>query len=230
MELAMNTITAESRMGSHNAWMGTIEPPWKRKMDIAEERAKDYAAGSGTSRLIHRDSHGRCRIEQRPCTRDPVRTGMPPRLFFSRQPGCSPARGFGNGGIGIVSRTFRHRNQVAIAAVSNRYERIASQTSPLRALNGRASEPLAEFFLGDFGQPVERRIYQTLARLEFRGIGRRSFPVPGADILADITAKNLMSQIFAELFGNRSPLLNREIGNAPGGIKLVRRHEGVGGA
>src|SRR5277367_6179629 len=56
------------------------------------------------------------------------------------------------------------------------------------------------------------------------------FSIPGADVLADVAAEDLAADGGTEIFRDASLLLDCEVGDAAGGIHLVRGDEGVGGA
>src|SRR5262245_3015741 len=51
--------------------------------------------------------------------------------------------------------------------------------------------------------------------------------VPGADILADVAAEDVVSDPIAQLLGNRSALLDGQVSNAAPRIELPRRNDGL---
>ena len=53
--------------------------------------------------------------------------------------------------------------------------------------------------------------------------------IPGANILADVAAEDLAADAVAEIFGDGAALLDGQVGDAAGGVHLIRR-EGLRGA
>ena len=96
-----------------------------------------------------------------------------------------------------------------------------------RPPNRRSSKFLAKFLCWHFCQPIQRGIYQALARLEFRRARTWSLAVPGADILTDIASENVAADSVANLFGNCAPLFNREVRNAEISVELIRSQQCV---
>ena len=74
-------------------------------------------------------------------------------------------------------------------------------------------------------QPFEGRIHQLSARLKLRIVADRRLPVPWANILADIAAKDLPPYLRPQISRNLAPLFNRQIGDAKPRIHLVRSGE-----
>src|SRR6266850_1424087 len=134
-----------------------------------------------------------------------------------------------------TSMNFRALPQIGI---SQRIAGVAHQPAPFGALNGAASEHFPEFSFAQTREPFEPGQKETLvfgerciglflsARrknswLEFReGRDRRS-PVPRANVLANIAAKNMTSHRPAKLLGNALPQFDRQIGDAPSCIHHV---------
>ncbi len=77
---------------------------------------------------------------------------------------------------------------------------------------------------------AKRGIDESFTRLKFGLIGRGSFAVPGADVLADVAAKDLVSHALAQFFGNGAALFDGEIRDAFVGVELVGRDNRVGRA
>src|SRR5208282_4274213 len=124
-----------------------------------------------------------------------------------------PAGGFGHGFVLVSGELFDYGEKFGVSAVTHRNGGVTAKAGALGAADGRSAKGCAEFFIRHFGEPVERRIYQPGTRLKFRRSRGRSFAVPGADILADIAAENLMTHAGAQLLGNRSAFLDGEIVN-----------------
>src|ERR1700722_7756316 len=152
------------------------------------------------------------------------------RLFLFEDLLPRPARGCRPGFIFIAGPPFEQGKKFPLAAVASGDHGVAAQPGPFGAPYRRSGKSRAKFFLADLRQPVERGIYQFGPGSEFRGGGCRSFPVPGADILADVAAEQVAPHTGSHLFGNFAALLDREIGNAQVGIELVGRDQRVGGA
>src|SRR5438270_3491929 len=71
---------------------------------------------------------------------------------------------------------------------------------------------------------------KPLLGLKLRQQSRRrvaSLVVPGADVLANIAAKDVLAHGWPQLFRNCAALFNGEIGNAKTGIELARGHNGL---
>src|SRR5579859_7051895 len=88
---------------------------------------------------------------------------------------------------------------------------------------------IAEFFGGHFRQPVQTWVHQAGARAKFLSAGHGSLPVPGANILADIAAKDMAADARAQIFGDRAALFDGQVRDATIGIKLIRSDDGLGG-
>src|SRR5215469_4191 len=107
-----------------------------------------------------------------------------------------PSCVFGNRGIRISSHLFQFGNKIPVPAVAHVNRDIPPQPCIFGSLDGRAAEDIAELFLIHPRQPLEVGMKQLLLGLELRrgcrgcvaGLG-----VPGADVLADIAAEDLMA-------------------------------------
>src|SRR4051812_11185952 len=55
----------------------------------------------------------------------------------------------------------------------------------------------------------------------------RGFPVPGANVLADIATENPSVQVFGDGLGNRAPMLDRPVAQATVRVELIRHGEGL---
>src|SRR5258708_2033732 len=139
-----------------------------------------------------------------------------------------PKRAFRHGFIFIGCKLVEQRQKLPLGAIAHGDGNVAAQPGSFCPTDGRSAKSLAELFRAHFGEPLERWIYQLRTRLEFRRGGYWSFTVPGADVLADVASENVLANARPQFLGNRSTFLNREIGNALGGIELVGSDEGVG--
>src|SRR5216684_6273864 len=139
-----------------------------------------------------------------------------------------PKRAFGHRLIFIGCKLFEQRKKLPVGAIAHGDGNVPPQTSTLCPADGRSAKYFAELFRAHFSKPIKRRIDQLGSRLELRRSGCRSLTVPGADILADVASKNILADACPQLLGNRSPLLDREIGNALGGIEFIGTDKSVG--
>src|SRR5439155_27248905 len=90
-----------------------------------------------------------------------------------------------------------------------------------------APKYISKFIHAQSGKPLKSRIDQFLARLKLGSGGRRRLAVPGADILADVTPKNVPAHSGPQVFRNCSSFFDGQIRNATVRIELIRTYEGV---
>ena len=119
------------------------------------------------------------------------RSLTPKKLIQQTQFLDGPGGGFGDHFVLIPRQLFEQRKKFLVSAVAHGDDRVPAQSCALRAAHRRAAKRAAEIFLADLGQPVERRIYQIRPGLKLRRLRGRRFPVPGANILANVTAENV---------------------------------------
>jgi hypothetical protein len=78
-----------------------------------------------------------------------------------------PPRSFGDYQILIGRQLFKHRQEPLVTAITHRERRVPSQASVLGAAYRRGTERFPELLGRHLGQPFERRIHQSFARLKF---------------------------------------------------------------
>src|SRR6202012_2778661 len=116
------------------------------------------------------------------------------------------------------------------AAVSHGDGDVAQKTCAASAFDGRAFEPAFEFSGVHAGEPVERRVDEFGSRDHSGVSGDWSFAIPGADVLTDVAAEDLATNGLAQLFGDDAFFFDGEIGDAAGGVHLMRSYECIGRA
>ena len=87
------------------------------------------------------------------------------------------------------------------------------------AFHWRIPEGLREVFGTQRRHPGQVGRNMLWLKIRVRRYGR--FPIPGADVLANIATEKVLANFRAHLFRNGPTKLNREIGNAQAGIQLV---------
>lgn len=140
-----------------------------------------------------------------------------------------PGGVIGHGGIGIADELLQNIPEARIPAVPHGNHGVTANPGKLRALYRRAAKTGAELLSAHFREPIEGRIDEFGPGLEVSGVGCWSLVVPWADLLADVTAENVVSHPGPHRLGNISALLNREIRNALVGIELVGCDERIRG-
>src|ERR1700722_8562116 len=80
---------------------------------------------------------------------------------------------------------------------------------------------------GPSPQPSPRGIDEVGLRPPSRFSGDRRAPVPRADVLADIAAKDLAAYRLTQLMGDNTFFLDGQVGDAAGGIHLARGDQSV---
>ena len=107
--------------------------------------------------------------------------------------------------------------------ISHRNRNVAPQSGELRPLHRRAEESSAQTPLHP--DPPTIPAPDSPALRESASCGSsldRRLPVPRANILADIAAKNLPPYLRPQLNRNLTPLFNGQIGDAKARIHLIR--------
>jgi len=130
--------------------------------------------------------------------------------------------------------------------ISEGHARVANQASPLGAFDGTVTKYGAEFLLRERGQPFELGGEKRFAAFVWRHLLRggpvasdcarlkssdgrdRSFPVPGADVLADIATDDRIADGGTKFLGNRGAKFDGQVGDAPARVKDVRRGKSLG--
>ncbi len=153
-----------------------------------------------------------------------------PLLFIRLYSLDRPVRGFGEDGIVCCLPGFELLGEARVAAVAHGDGDVAVQAFAAGAFDGGALEPLLECLRVHAGEPVERGVDQLGPGEHSFARGDWRFPVPGADVLADVAAEDLAAHGFAQFCGDGALLFDGEVGDAARGIHLVWRDEGVGGA
>ncbi len=116
--------------------------------------------------------------------------------------GC---RGFATG-QGPLRRVRKHRigpgsplpqlGQVARkSAVPHGNSYVAQQAAELGALHRRLPEPAAKALRIQFCEPGEGRVHQFCAHRQFSIVTHRRAAIPGAHVLADVTAEDLATHL-----------------------------------
>ena len=116
---------------------------------------------------------------------------------------------------------------------------ISHDAAPLCALDRASAKDAAEFFLGQRGQPfqvgLKNRLHargrpalrrhllrrRDVPRMEGIELSDRRASIPGANVLADVTAEDVSPHRRAELFRNAASQLDCQIRNAPACIEHV---------
>jgi hypothetical protein len=141
-----------------------------------------------------------------------------------------PLGGLSENGVFGVGPELELWEVSQVGAVAHRYGYIALEAFASGAFEGRAFKRLLECYVVELGQRFEGGIDQFGTGFNCLPGCYGGFAVPGADVLADVTAKDLSADEGAEIFGNRAFFLDGEVGDAAGGVHLVRSDEGVSGA
>ena len=96
------------------------------------------------------------------------------------------------------------------------------------AVGGGVAGVVGVLFVG----PIED-VFQLRERIEtvlFECLRRRGFSIEGADLLADVAAKDPVADGFVKFRWDRVAELDGEVGDAAGGVHFVGCREGVGRA
>src|ERR1700739_1129245 len=143
-----------------------------------------------------------------------------------------PAGRFSDYGVAAPRQPLQRPGNLSIpvrirlhAVIAKGNASITHQALPFCSLDWTASKQFAKLLLRQTRDPQQVRQEQSLltgcaieccerARLKLRQPSSRRFPVPGANILADIAAKNVPTHGRAKLLRNRSAELNRQIRDA----------------
>src|SRR6267142_922065 len=133
----------------------------------------------------------------------------------------SPSRTLSYHRIAIVAEFVQSWEELSVTAVPHRDHRISPQTTELGSADWRSAKDLTKLFALHDCQPLERRINQSLAHLELRGIGHRCFTVPRAYVLADVAPEDVPAHAVPHLFGNGSPFLDGQVRDAFVRIELI---------
>src|SRR5579864_269656 len=152
-----------------------------------------------------------------------------PRRLDLRQPRNTPGGGFAHHGIGVLGG---HSHQVGaiggVAEVTERQRRVPHKAAAFGALDRRTTERLAKLFFIHADQHV-----QIEARAEtWFEFGPTVWAVPsrgvvGADLLANVAAKDPFAKARAQRRVNRSAVFDRQVRDATLGGEVIRLVEGV---
>src|ERR1700686_374057 len=124
------------------------------------------------------------------------------------------------------------RDEFLLSAVAHGDGHIALQSSVSGAFYRRIAKCPAKGFFIHFRQPGKVRMKRLYLRLKFRRLRERrvaGFVVPGTNVLADVAAKDVMSDRLAKFPRNVAALLDGQISNATPGIEFARGHNGLRG-
>ena len=105
----------------------------------------------------------------------------------------SPVCMFGDNRVLVATELLQKREKSHIAAVGHGDDYVAAKTIESCPLDWRTTKDFTKLLDAEASQPLEIRINQLRTGFELRSPGSGSVPVPGADILADVAAKNLPS-------------------------------------
>ncbi len=102
-----------------------------------------------------------------------------------------PFRMLGDNRIRILRQRSQRRHKFLIAAIAHGNHGIPPQSRKLGAAHGRPTKRRSKFLGLHFRQPFKPGIHQLCTRLEF--IRRRNWrlAIPGANVLADVAAKDM---------------------------------------
>lgn len=140
-----------------------------------------------------------------------------------------PAGTFGQDLVFTVTPCFKLRQKSFIATVSHRDSYVTMQSFAARPFQRRTFEVSAKFRSVKRSEPAECRIDQLRPRPAVFFTTDRSTPVPGTDLLADVTTEDLPSYRLAKLFRNTAFLFDGEIGDTARSIHLTRSNESLRG-
>src|SRR5208282_1983012 len=100
---------------------------------------------------------------------------------------------FRHSAIRIVGQLLEQRYEAPIAAVAHRYHRVPPQAGTLGAPDRRTAESGAKVLGREVRQPRQRRMEALRVGLELGCRGSGSLAVPGADVLANVAAEDVVS-------------------------------------
>jgi hypothetical protein len=134
---------------------------------------------------------------------------------------------FSNDGIMVRSQPFEGGAKARLSAIAHCNGYI-SQKSGIPGAGDRARVKYrAEFGFADFGEAFEWR--RERARLKCDTVRNGRTPVPGADVLADVAAENMLSAAAALLFRYGPAQFDGEVRDAQAGIDGVAERAGNDG-
>src|SRR5580658_10126136 len=79
-------------------------------------------------------------------------------------------------------------------------------------------------------EPGKRRVDQFCTNRQLRILAYRGTAIPGADILADVAAKDLTANVGTERLSNGAALFYGQVRDTQARIHLVGSNQGAGGA
>ena len=106
---------------------------------------------------------------------------------------------------------LQERNKGDIPRISHRHTDITEQTAALGALDSRALETLFELLTCHAGEIFQARVYLGRMRLRVWACSVVSFAIPGTDVLANITPKDVVASWRTEIRRNSAFELDRQI-------------------
>ena len=131
---------------------------------------------------------------------------------------------------GRAQRRFSIIRQCTAQRIAHRHRNVAQPALMADAADGAAGHALIELGLAPGEQLEQGDVIEMMTDFKIGLAGELRVFVPGANQLAVITAVNAVADSLAELFGDRSWMLDSEIGNAAPRVELVGRDDRLGGA
>ena len=93
----------------------------------------------------------------------------------------------------VVQQAFQEGNKSGIPRIAHRHTDITEQTTALGALDGCALKMLFELLTCHVTQVFQARVYLGRMRLQAWVRSVVSFAIPGTDVLANITPKDVVA-------------------------------------
>src|SRR3989338_9055920 len=129
----------------------------------------------------------------------------------------------------ILKRLDQRGDGLKALKVSQRHRHIAEKASALGPENRTTTETAAKFFFAEGEERNQFRRIQTFAGRKGPLLGVSCLDVVRTNLLADITAEDVIAHQRAQMPWNGPFELDREIRDAAAGIEYVGTDEGAGG-
>src|SRR6185369_17099853 len=133
-------------------------------------------------------------------------------------------------GIFVITQGFEKGFKRALPTISHGDNGVTPESGQFCTADWRPAKHPAKFVGLHFGKPIQRGVYQAFAWLKFLSRRGRRFSIPRADVLADVATEHVRTHALPQVLWKTAAFFDRQIGDAFGGIQLVRRNEGVRGA
>src|SRR5437762_2762037 len=124
---------------------------------------------------------------------------------------------------------LEHGNEFAVAGVSHGHAYVPMEAAVLGPADRTVVKELADLLLGDSSPFLKRLVEQPATRLKSRFRRHCGLPVPGANVLADVAAKNEASDPRPHVQRNRTLFLDGPVGDTSPGIEQPGFQKCAGG-